>query len=202
MLSAKNISCVRNSRALFNNIHFSVAPGEVLQVVGNNGAGKSSLLRIAAGLLQPESGHIFWNDQLIAQSDYYHYLFYLGHQLAIKSELTVKENLAFPDEKIKTILQQWSLENYLNTLCGLLSQGQKQRVALARLQLSDKKIWILDEPFSNLDAEGVTQLERVIQEHLKNDGMVLIASHKSVISYQCELSVSEARFKILQITEH
>lgn len=187
-LSVEKIHCVRNTRSLFQDINFKLFPGDLLQVVGSNGVGKSSLLRIIAGLLQPESGVIFWNDGPIAQSDFQHHLFYLGHALAIKPELTVKENILysslkidFPEEKIKHALQFWSLENHINHLCGTLSQGQRQRVALARLLLSDAKIWILDEPFANLDAEGILQFERLLQSHVNDGIMVMISTHRKII---------------------
>ncbi len=185
MLSAKKIHCVRNSRLLFSDIHFSIAPGEMLQVGGNNGVGKSSLLRIVAGLLQPEAGHVFWNNQLIQQSDFYQHVFYLGHMPGIKSELTVLENIlyAFSSirsslDHIKIILKSWSLDNVMHDFCGALSQGQRQRVALARLELSKKRVWILDEPFSNLDSEGILQLEKLLRNHLNNSGMVLLSTHR------------------------
>ncbi|OGT43864.1 MAG: heme ABC exporter, ATP-binding protein CcmA [Gammaproteobacteria bacterium RIFCSPHIGHO2_12_FULL_40_19] len=184
MLTAEKIYCVRNSRLLFSDIHFSIAPGEMLQVGGHNGVGKSSLLRIVAGLLQPESGQVFWNNQLIMQSDFYQHLHYLGHLLGIKSELTILENILFalPDSQcsldhIKIILKNWSLDNVMYDFCGTLSQGQRQRVALARLQLSTKRVWILDEPFANLDNHGILQLEKLLQNHLNNGGVILLSTH-------------------------
>ncbi len=187
ILSAKNIQCTRASRTLFHDIHFTVTTGELLQVVGNNGVGKSSLLRILVGLLQPTSGNVLWNNQPITQSDFYQHLFYLGHSLAIKPELTVKENILFSDrnnhfsdDALKKTLAMWSLKNNINHLCGTLSQGQKQRVALARLQLSTAKIWILDEPFANCDVQGIAQCDILFQTHLNNGGMIVVSTHRKI----------------------
>src|SRR3990167_5677484 len=116
MLIAEKIYCIRNSRSLFNDINFSIAPGNILQIVGDNGVGKSSLLRIIAGLLQPESGQVSWHYQPIAQSDFYDHLFYLGHTLGIKSELTVAENISYSllSDSIKTVLNTWSLDKVMH----------------------------------------------------------------------------------------
>lgn len=186
-LSAKKIHCARASRTLFQDVCFTIRAGELLQVVGNNGTGKSSLLRILAGLLQPTSGDIFWNNQSIAQSDFHQHLFYLGHSLAIKSELTVKENILFSgkknhfsDDAIKKMLAIWSLNKNIHHLCGTLSQGQKQRVALARLQLSAATVWILDEPFAHCDAQGITQCKTLFQTHLNNGGMIVLSTHRKI----------------------
>lgn len=183
MLTAEKIHCVRNSRSIFRDIDFSITPGSMLQIVGNNGVGKSSLLRIIAGLLQPESGQVYWHHQPIAQSNFYDHLFYLGHMLGIKSELSVAENISYSplSDSIKTVLNTWSLDNVMHDLCGTLSQGQRQRVALARLQISAKQLWILDEPFSNLDSTGILQLEKLLQNHLDNGGMVLLSTHREIM---------------------
>lgn len=179
-LCAEHISCKRNSRILFHDIHFELTAGKLLQVVGNNGAGKTSLLRIASGLLQPHSGKILWNQEPIFSSQHYHeHLFYLGHALALRDELTVKENIG-SDKNLQNVLKHWKLSALVDQLCGELSQGQKQRVALARLSLSEKICWILDEPFSNLDADGVFQLEQLLQTHLNRGGMVLLSTHREI----------------------
>lgn len=170
-LIAKNITCVRGERVLFQDLNIKLHAGELLQVVGDNGVGKSSLLRILAGLLVPESGEVISDQEC----------FYLGHALSIKSELTVSENIGCSN--IEKILQMWSLEQYENQLCKTLSQGQRQRVALARLSLSPEKWWILDEPFAHLDAEGVLQLEKLLQLHLDNQGMIVMSSHREMKNF-------------------
>ena len=195
-LTVKNIQCIRHNRTLFSNIDFSISSGELLQVIGNNGVGKSSLLRIVAGLLAPESGHIFWNNQLRSQSDFYQKAYYLGHFLAIKSELTVLENIFLSSKKInhdqKSIVEKWLLTPFLNSFCGMLSQGQLQRVALAKLQLSNALIWILDEPFSHLDTQGVLHLKALLSSHVKQGGLVLLSAHHDI-----ELDVRQSTLNLL-----
>lgn len=197
-LVAENIACKRNARLLFEGVSFHLLPGELLQITGANGSGKTSLLRIAGGLLKPHTGAIGWNNVCIDSShDYCQQLFYVGHALALRSELSVHENLRysldfFSDKQMQETLTHWQLNTVLHQPCGALSQGQQQRVALARLQLAAKKCWILDEPFSNLDAEGVAQLEWLLEQHLSNEGIVLLSSHR-------EIKVRTIKHKVLAL---
>ena len=188
-LTANQISCERLSRVLFENLNMALASGEIIQVIGENGCGKSSLLRILSGLLKPTSGTVFWNDQCIEKnaSEFRENLFYLNHNLSVKADLTVRENIMYQLKNIKNslsaikeILEIWNLTQFENHTCRHLSQGQKQRVALAMLNLSNTKLWILDEPFSSLDILGAKQLEHCFEKHTQQNGSIIFATHRLI----------------------
>ncbi len=187
-LTIKDLTCVRDDRVLFTQLEYNCCAGSVLQVLGFNGAGKTTLLHTLAGLLPPASGHILWcgkpitNNRLYARS-----LFYLGHQAPVKPALTVYENIQWlarlrklnpADAQLMAALEQVDLEAYRHTLCGSLSAGQKRRVALAQLYLSNAPLWILDETFTAPDKEGVGRLQRFLAEHAPNGGISILTSHQ------------------------
>jgi heme exporter protein A len=190
MLEAVGLECVRGGRLLFSDIHFALAPGEIRQIHGPNGAGKTSLLRILCGLSLPEAGQVLWQGQPIAKTraSYQANLAYVGHALGLKLDLTARENLSFAlslhpsrlDADPNEALARAGLANATNLLCRHLSAGQRRRVAIARLYLTAAKLWILDEPLSAIDAEGVAEIERLLRNHLDENGMVLLTSHQPI----------------------
>ncbi|AHG18834.1 cytochrome C biogenesis protein CcmA [Chania multitudinisentens RB-25] len=190
MLEAKNLSCVRDERILFSGLSFAVNPGDIIQVEGANGAGKTSLLRILAGLAQPEGGEVLWRGQnTLRQREQYHSdLLFLGHQPGIKSMLTPFENLQFyqavrqlPDRQaIWQALEQVGLTGYEDLPVAQLSAGQQRRVALARLWLSDSPLWILDEPLTAIDKQGVVELTALFEQHAQQGGLVLLTTHQDL----------------------
>jgi len=167
---------------------FTLRAGQALVVRGANGSGKTSLLRMLAGLLQPKSGAILWqgrdtNDDLAA---YCGAMAYLGHGNGLSPELSVRENLRYTlhvagtprdDARIDQALADWHLEHRADHPTGLLSQGQARRLALAGVALAAKPLWLLDEPDAGLDAASLAQLESVLASHLENDGLAVVASH-------------------------
>ena len=197
MLEIQTLSFRRNIYPLFQNLNFQISPGELLQVTGANGSGKTTLLRILAGLLKPTSGDIRFSQGSIYQnkSDYQTHVAYLGHHNALKPGLTIKENLishgllmgatAF---KLETLLEQFNLASYAEMLAHQLSQGQQRRLALAKILLSQKCIWILDEPLTTLDQQGINQFNKVPnysfdklfgnKQHLETNGIVVVATHQ------------------------
>lgn len=190
-LSAIDLECVRGDRLLFSNLNFCVKAGQWMQIEGENGSGKTSLLRILAGLSQPDSGEVLWRDSAIQTQRpiYFSEMIYQGHALGLKSELSAIENLkvslALIDgsmelNAIYAALKKVGLENLEENPTRALSAGQRQRITLARLLLSQARLWILDEPFTALDFNGVALVRRLIEEHLQQGGMVILTSHQPV----------------------
>ena len=185
MLDAINLTCVRDDRVLFSELSFSVSPGEMVQIAGKNGAGKTSLLRILAGLAQAEEGEVKWQGEGLGRARYqYHQdLLWLGHQPGIKTVLTAFENLSFYHangaESLRwQALTEVGLLGFEDVPVNQLSAGQQRRVALARLWLSSHKLWILDEPFTAIDVAGVDKLTQQLKRHTENGGMVILTTHQ------------------------
>lgn len=188
--AARQLTCVRQGRCLFEQLSFTLNSGEILQVVGPNGAGKSSLLRILAGFLSPESGDVLWQDQILHQhrAEFNRHLLFLGHLTGVNRHLSAVENVQYwlnSQNILGTIdivqllgrLGLLGLE-YLNV--AQLSAGQQRKVALARLWLTSAQLWILDEPFTAIDKRGVAGLQRRFSEHLANGGMIILTSHQDL----------------------
>ena len=190
MLEARAISCVKGDRLLFENFNLQLQPGEICQVHGSNGAGKTSLLRILCGLSLPDSGEVFWNGSSIRQDpgQFHCDLAYIGHSYGLKMDLTARENLAFSltmqsasmDASIDGAIARVGLSGSEDLLCRLLSAGQRRRVAIARLYLTRAPLWVLDEPLGAIDADGVQDIEAALDAHLAQNGMVILTSHQPI----------------------
>jgi len=185
--SAQNLTCLRGDQLVFEDISFDVAAGQALWIRGKNGAGKSSLLRICAGLLKPVGGHLRWGGVEISDNpDMYQGKYhYQGHQDALKAVLTVRENLTFwakynGRSNVGKAISDFALADLAETQTGLLSAGQKKRVALARLLTSPAPLWILDEPVSSLDAAFIELFKKHLVAHLDAGGMALLATHQDL----------------------
>jgi heme exporter protein A len=180
-----NLSCQKGYHTIFENKIAAIQSGDILQLTGHNGSGKTSLLKIIAQLNKDDTGEIVFNDKKI-DHDFLEHCYYLGHKSAINPQLTVFENLAFltslkkklPKKNILKALEQVGLAYYVDEFCQNLSAGQQRRVALASLFLSSETIWLLDEPFTALDIEGVKMIEEVILNHTKNDGICIFTTHQ------------------------
>jgi heme exporter protein A len=186
-LETKELSCIRQGKNLFPPVSFLLQAGEVLLVEGANGAGKSSLLRLLARAATPASGNIFWKGVNVdaATSEYTEQLHYLGHANGIRLGLTVGENLHLASDlaqqavtNLDAILALLQLNTVQHTQTQFLSAGQKRRAALARIFLLQRSLWILDEPFTSLDAATQKILLAKITEHLARGGMCVITSHQ------------------------
>lgn len=191
MLSAHGLTCVRGERPLFSGLDLAVEAGEWLHVRGENGAGKTSLLRLLAGLAQPAAGEILWCGRPIRQADeaYRRNLLFLGHHGALKDELTGLENLEFSaaldgaelsEPEAMAALHRFGLKGREELPVRFLSAGQKRRVLLARLVTRKAKLWVLDEPFTALDVKAVDMLAALIGEHLAGGGMAVLTSHQAM----------------------
>jgi heme exporter protein A len=191
-LCLQSVSCVRGGKTLFNNLDLKIKSGTILRISGDNGSGKSSLLRILCGLLAPQSGEVIWGDQAINKDrDQFHSeLIYLGHIPALKADFTAIENLmslallsgqSITAEEALRALTAADLADQAHRAIRTLSQGQKQRIALARLRLPNPKpLWILDEPFNALDQQSNQLLQSLLLAHVKQNGMVAISSHQAL----------------------
>ena len=190
-LRANALTCVRGERTLFTGLDLEVSAGEWLHVRGENGIGKTSLLRLLSGLTKPAAGEIFWNEQLISAdpSEYHRNLLFLGHRDSLKEDLTALENLSIAtaldgitvsEEEILLALHRFGLRGREDLPVNCLSAGQKRRVLLARLLLRQAKLWILDEPFNALDVRAVEMLSELILEHIASGGMAIMTSHQEI----------------------
>lgn len=205
MLETLQLACQRGDRLLFRKLDVSVEAGQLLRVAGENGVGKTSLLRLLTGLAQPLAGEVRWRGEPIrAQRDSYHAaLLYLGHAAALNDLLTPLENLRFacvaagdpvPADACEAALRRIGLARQLDLPAKVLSQGQRRRVGLARLFLAaHRPLWILDEPFTALDVNAVRDLAECIDAHCSRGGIVVFTSHQEVAlcSPGAELDLAE-----------
>jgi len=191
MLKVSDLECVRGERSLFKDINFSLEAGELLQVNGPNGSGKTSLLRMLCGLAMPARGEICWLGDNIRSLDegYYNSITYLGHLNGVKDNLSAIENLrissalagnGIDESKAYSALQKMGLVGREVLPVKVLSQGQRRRVTLARLLVSSAVLWILDEPLVALDTSAVLLIKSILEQHLKNGGMVVMTTHQDI----------------------
>lgn len=194
LISATNLTCIREERLLFDQLAIEINAGDIVQVEGPNGSGKTSLLRILAGLSQPYEGDVFYKDQLISQSreEFHQNLLYLGHLPGVKGEMSAQENLNFNltlhglninSSDIEDTLAQVNLTGFEDSLASHLSAGQHRRISLARLYKSSADIWILDEPFTAIDKQGVKSLEQLFKAHIKQGGCVILTTHQDLLTF-------------------
>jgi heme exporter protein A len=192
LLEARSIHLWRGDRHLLRGVDFEVRSGELLQVVGPNGIGKSSLLRILCNLLPAESGEVLWKGSSVLrqQSEFSQSLAYLAHLNALKNDLTAIENLRFSlalrnsctKDKILSAMNALGLQACQELPIRSLSAGQKRRLALARVSLSGATLWILDEPTTNLDTAGVAVVESLMRQHLDDGGAIIAAAHQRLLA--------------------
>lgn len=203
MLKVSDLECVRGERSLFKGVNFSLKAGELLQVNGPNGSGKTSLLRILCGLSMPAQGEIYWRGDRIQSLDeaYHSAVIYLGHLNGIKDNLSAIENLRISnalagkeiDEEVaNNALQQMGLGGREVLPVKVLSQGQRRRVTLARLLISNALLWILDEPLVALDISAVLLVKHILEQHLEKGGMVVMTTHQ-------DINITAAETKRLQL---
>lgn len=190
-LAVNELCCMRGDRRLFEHLAFELRDGQLLYLRGHNGSGKTTLLRTLAGLLIAEEGEILWNGRPTRRirESYHAELLYLGHFNALKDDLNAVENLRFdsairgfplPEGEAWQLLTDIGLRGHEDLPVKYLSQGQKRRVALARLWINRASLWILDEPFSALDLASVEVLQEMIRQHLQRGGMAIVTTHQEV----------------------
>jgi len=187
LLKGTDLSCIRDDRVLFEGLAFELVSKQVLLLEGKNGSGKTSLLRILCGFREPDAGQVFWCGEAINDSQYYADMAYVGHLDGVKKELTVLENLKVSlalsragQYSIEQALTKVHLDGYDDALVQALSAGQKRRLSLARLLITKNIVWILDEPFTSLDKQGIALIETLMSEHCASGGMIVLTSHHDI----------------------
>lgn len=204
MLEVAGLGCIRGDRVLFRGLSFTLSPGTVLQIEGRNGAGKTTLMRVLCGLSFADAGMVRWqgHDVRRRHPEFLAALSYVGHLHGIKGDLNAVENLraarALADAdggcSPERALEQVGLDAPFDLPCRMLSAGQKRRVALARLLVSQAILWIMDEPYTGLDKTGITCINALLTEHLIAGGMAVISSHQPV-------TLPEVRLERLNLDE-
>lgn len=185
LLEARGLRFLRNDEPVFGPLDFAVDAGEALLVQGGNGAGKTTLLRVLAGLLRSDGGEIDIDGRPACAADRARAIAYLGHLPGFKADLGALENLDFltglhgrrRGQSAAAALAIVGLAGYEDALARQLSAGQKKRLSLARLWLSPAPLWLLDEPYANLDLEGIELVNRMVQAHLRGGGAALVTTH-------------------------
>ncbi len=180
---------IRGERCLFEGLDFAVKSGELLILEGRNGCGKTSLMRAIAGMLSLETGEIFWNDEPVRKQrqNFHGSLVWLAHRTGLKGDLNMLENLQFErslrqqsTRDSESVYERLGIERLRKLPLRSLSAGQQRRVALARMLLADVPLWMLDEPFTNLDREGRKLVMELVEEHLAAGGLCVMAAHQDV----------------------
>ena len=185
LLAARGLGFARNDEPVFGPLDIAVDAGEALLIRGDNGAGKTTLLRVLAGLLRPETGQIEIDGHRTDAPSRTRALAYLGHLPALKADLGALENLEFlcglqgrrRGQSCDAAMRIVGLDGYQDTLARQLSAGQKKRLSLARIWLSPAPVWLLDEPYANLDLDGIELVNRMVQAHLREGGAALVTTH-------------------------
>jgi heme exporter protein A len=198
-LSGQALTLIRGERCLFQGLGFAVRSGELLLIEGPNGSGKTSLLRAVAGLIDPDEGAVCWNNTNVKQNrqSFHARLVWMAHRPGFKGDLTLIENLRF-EAGLRSMnmstaehqLVRLGVASLVDLPFRALSAGQQRRVALARMVLTDAPLWLMDEPFTNLDAAGQGLVVDVLKEHLQEGGLCVMATHQQ---FDIDASVQRIR---------
>ena len=197
MILVKELSVERSNKKIFENINLSLGSGKIILLKGKNGSGKTTLLKTIINIIEPSSGSIYWKGKPLKKNlyDFYNHITYIGDKTTSLRQLSVKENINIWNKiflsktdkfQIENILKTMKLDKYLNQKVNELSFGETKKLELLRLILEDKKIWILDEPLSNLDEETIDILAQTFQDHRSKEGSIIFSSHQN-----SEIGVSE-----------
>lgn len=187
--AATDLSCIRGENQLFSDLQMHVQSGQCLHVIGANGSGKTSLLKILCGLARPESGRLSWNGSTLSKSDsYWNDSAYIGHKDGLKNELSAIENLRFSqrleglkdEQRLDHCLARLDILNCADRLAQNLSFGQRRRLSFSKLLLRSYSLWILDEPFTGIDAKGRELIESLCMNHLDSGGIIVLTNHQSL----------------------
>ena len=197
MILVKGLSIERSNKKIFENINLSLSPGKIILLKGRNGSGKTTLLKAIINIIEPTSGSIFWKGKILSKNlyDFYRNVTFIADRTSSLRKLTVQENIniwkkifisKITNSQIENILKTLKLDFYLNQKVSSLSFGETKKLEFLRLIIEDKKVWILDEPLSNLDDESIDVLGQTFEDHRSKEGSIIFSSHQ-----QSDISISE-----------
>ena len=197
MLIVKDLSIERLDKKIFENINLSLSPGNITILKGKNGSGKTTLLKTILNLLEPSFGSIYWKGKLLKKNlyDFYNHATYIADTTSSLRKLTIKDNVNIwkkffisniNDAQIETALKTLKLDNYLNKKVGTLSFGETKKLEFLRLIIENKKVWILDEPLSNLDEDSIELMKQTFEDHCSKEGSIIFSSHQNPGIYVTE----------------
>ena len=197
-LKSNCLELYRNDNLIFSDISFELSEGQHLLITGANGSGKTSLLRVICGLTVPTAGTVLWDELATNNLDctYYDHMAYIGHKNALIPELTAKENLEYTFEMNQSIdntastIEGFGLNEFLDQYAEKLSNGQMRKIALSRILLSNKMLWILDEPLANIDVAGMEYIQKEMEYHLERGGMLITTSNLNNQTLKFNLEVN------------
>jgi heme exporter protein A len=197
MLIVKDLSIERLDKKIFENINLSLTPGNITILKGKNGSGKTTLLKAILNLIEPSFGSIFWKGKLLKRNlyDFYNHATYIADTTSSLRKLTIKDNVniwkkffisKINDAQIETALKALKLDNYLNKKVATLSFGETKKLEFLRLIIENKKVWILDEPLSNLDEDSIELMKQTFEDHCSKEGSIIFSSHQNPGIYVTE----------------
>ena len=197
MLIVKDLSIERLNKKIFENINLSLSPGNITILKGKNGSGKTTLLKTILNLLEPSFGSIYWKGKLLKKNlyDFYNHVTYIADTTSSLRKLTIKDNINIwkkffisniNDAQIEIALKTLKLDNYLNKKVGTLSFGETKKLEFLRLIIENKKVWILDEPLSNLDEDSIELMKQTFEDHCSKEGSIIFSSHQNPGIYVTE----------------
>ena len=197
MIIVKDLSVERLDKKIFENISLSLTPGNITILKGKNGSGKTTLLKAILNLIEPSFGSIFWKGKLLKRNlyDFYNHATYIADTTSSLRKLTIKDNVNIwkkffisniNDAQIETALKTLKLDNYLNKKVATLSFGETKKLEFLRLIIENKKVWILDEPLSNLDEDSIELMKQTFEDHCSKEGSIIFSSHQNPGIYVTE----------------
>ena len=197
MIIVKNLSIERLDKIIFEKINLSLAPGNIAILKGKNGSGKTTLLNAILNIIEPSVGSIYWKGKLLKKNlyDFYNHVTYIADTTSSLKKLTIKDNINIwkrffmsniNNTQIETALKTLKLDNYLDKKVGTLSFGEIKKLEFLRLIIENKKVWILDEPLSNLDDDSIELMKQTFEDHCAKEGSIIFSSHQNPGIYVTE----------------
>ncbi len=197
MIIGKDLSVERLDKKIFENINLSLSSGNITILKGKNGSGKTTLLKTIINIIEPSTGSIYWKGKVLKNNlyDFYNHVTYIADKTSSLKKLTIKDNIYIwrrcfvsniNNPQIETALKTLKLENQVNQKVGTLSLGETKKLEFLRLIIEDKKVWILDEPFSNLDEDSIELMKQTFEDHCAKEGSIIFSSHQNPGIYVTE----------------